>query len=222
MGQKTQPAAAGRTSPRTSPSGSGTGPEQALEAITLPPSRTARKVHTSPELPCARRTSPAEQAHAHANSQTHKIKTNTCDTSYLASQSTYDDKLALPCLHYGIPPVAHHPADAAMDQSEVDAMVGRRPHHPDRRVGPGLRRSNHRRPTRRKIRGPRIVRTDVRLAVRPPVAPPPPHPLRCHPLGAAGPPTWNTHHRTEAHELRLNSSDPSFPDLPTASPDPQP
>jgi hypothetical protein len=75
------------TSPQTSPSGSGTGPEQALEAINLSPSRTARKVHTSPELPCARRTDPAEHDHDHDPNpnpkQQHLPHQLPCVTKYL-------------------------------------------------------------------------------------------------------------------------------------------
>jgi hypothetical protein len=45
----------------TSPSASGTGPEQALEAIHPPPSRTARKLHPRLSFP-ARRHGPAKSS----------------------------------------------------------------------------------------------------------------------------------------------------------------
>ena len=288
-------------SPLISPSGSGTGPEQALEAITLSPSRRARKVHTSPELPCARRTDPAEPHPPTQNSlsptpnrskvqpvpnlqsshwslspksqqhhprhhraaagpgrskhwkrstsplraqreksipppsfparagpiprsttttttQTQTQNNNTCHTSYLASQSTYDNELAKPRLHYGIPRFAHRAADGPVDQAKIHAVVGPHPHHTHHRMGTGIRSGHHRKSTHREFRGSRVIRAHVRLALRSGMVSSPSHPLRRHPLGPPIHPSQIARLRTAEPEpavilvVRLVPESPLIPD----------
>ena len=173
----------------------------------------------SPHLPRASLRAQDRSRGARPRPKTHKSKTtNTCHTSYLASQSTYDNELAKPRLHYGISRFAHRAADGPVDQAKIHAVVGPHPHHTHHRMGTGIRSGHHHKSTHREFRGSRVIRAHVRLALRSGMVSSPSHPLRRHPLGPPIHPSQIARLRTAEPEpavilvVRLVPESPLTPD----------